>query len=58
MMIAGCVMEDLDLFNPFTGQPLRKEQMGFIVVWVDFIVVISLCIFIWIIEYTQKKYVD
>ena len=49
--------EDLDLVDPFTGITINKKDFGMIIVIVDIIVILSLIMFTWALEYGQENYV-
>ena len=54
MIVADCLLDDIE--NPFTGESIKKEDFGFIIVLTDFVVVIFTMLFITWIETSQKKY--
>lgn len=47
-----------EVHNPFTGSNISKDSLGGIVVFIDILIVISLCVFIQVLEAAQKKYVS
>jgi hypothetical protein len=48
MILAVC--ENLELANPFGGEPLTKEYLGWVIVLIDIFVIISLLLFTWFLE--------
>ena len=55
MLVADCNLDEI--MNPISKKPMRKEHFGFIVVIVDFGVVIACMIFTWWLEKAQESYV-
>jgi hypothetical protein len=56
MVFARC--DDLDIPNPFSDEPLTKYDLGYIIVVVDIFVMITLFLFIYMIERGQANFVE
>lgn len=48
MIFARC--DDLDIPNPFDDKPLTKDDLGYIIVVVDIFVILTMFLFIYLIE--------
>lgn len=51
MLFAQC--DDLDMPNPFFDEPLTKYDLGYIIVVVDILVILTMMLFIYLIEIGQ-----
>ena len=56
MIFARC--DDLDIPNPFSEAPLTKNDLGYIIVFVDIMVILTLFLFIYMIERGQANFVE
>lgn len=56
MAFASCEIDDI--FNPYTGEIIRKNEFGFVVVCFDLLVCIAMFAFVYCLSNRQKKYVD
>ena len=56
MIFARC--DDLDIPNPFMDEPLTKDQLGYIIVVVDIFVILTMFLFIYLIERGQANFVE
>ena len=56
IVLANCVIKDI--YDPIRGYTISKSQFGFIVVAVDFLVVVAFFVFIYCLSSTQKTYVN
>jgi len=56
MIFARC--DDLDIPNPFSETPLTKNDLGYIIVLVDIMVILTLFLFIYMIERGQANFVE
>jgi hypothetical protein len=55
MVFARC--DDLDIPNPFADEPLTKDSLGYIIVVVDILVILTMFLFIYLIERGQANFV-
>lgn len=53
---AMCYSEEIAV--PFTKYKFKKENFGLFVVLIDFLVIICIILFIWIISMRQREFVD
>ena len=56
MMVAECVITDF--INPITGDVMTKEDLGFMVVTIDLLVVVCVVLFVMALDMSQREYVD
>ena len=56
MAFANC--DDVDIYNPFGSEPLSKDDLGNIIVFVDIITITILIIFTWGLENGQRIYMN
>mmetsp|Transcript_28134 Transcript_28134/g.42555 ORF Transcript_28134/g.42555 Transcript_28134/m.42555 type:complete len:110 (-) Transcript_28134:2476-2805(-) len=51
---ANCIT---DIEMPFSGATLKREDFGLLIVLIDFLVILSLVIFIFLLDRAQNKYI-
>ena len=56
MALASCEIDDI--FNPYTGNVIRKNEFGFVVVIFDLLVCIAMFAFVYCLSKRQKQYVE
>lgn len=56
MVFARC--DDLDIPNPFMDEPLTKDDLGYIIVVVDIFVILTMFLYIYLLERGQANFVE
>jgi hypothetical protein len=58
IIIAQALCTAQTLAIPFTGQTLRKDDFGLVLVMIDFLAIVSIMAFIRILEAKQLEYIE
>lgn len=56
IIVSECLITDI--INPFNNKIITKEDLGYLVAVVDIIVVITMVLFVYFLEKSQKRYIE